>query len=159
MTDLTPGGDAERREPTGARRFGMEEPREAPEAPTGPGERGQTAETRADRAERGEVAEPGPVGGRREARLLPREEYDKYELRLQHAVGDFVDEPRHAVEEVDQVVEEVATLVNEAVAARRRTLKAAWQTTGEEAHATADTEQLRLALRDYRATAERLLNM
>jgi hypothetical protein len=99
------------------------------------------------------------VGVPGEPRLLPRDECDTFELRLQHAVGRFVDRPREAVEEADQVVQEVASRLAEAVSSRRRTLKASWQTTDDQAHPTADTEQLRLALRDYRATAERLLSM
>lgn len=104
----------------------------------------------------GEAATGGVPG---EPRLLPREECDTFELRLQHAVGRFVDRPREAVEEADQVVQEVASRLAEAVSSRRRTLKASWQDTADETHPTADTEQLRLALRDYRATAERLLSM
>jgi hypothetical protein len=94
-----------------------------------------------------------------DARPLAREERETFGLRLQHAVGGFVDSPRDAVEEADHVVEEVAARLTEALASRRRTLKASWQDTEDGAHASADTERLRLALRDYRATAERLLNM
>jgi hypothetical protein len=86
--------------------------------------------------------------------LLSREECDKLGLQLQHAVGDFVDEPRAAVEEADHVLEEVAGRFTEAVTQRRRTLRASWQATDTTAM---DTEQLRLALRDYRELTERLL--
>lgn len=89
------------------------------------------------------------------SRLLPHDECDKLALRLQHAVGEFVDGPRSAVEEADHVLEEVAARFTDAVTQRRRTLRASWQTTDE----TADTEQLRLALRDYRELTERLLRL
>ncbi|MCF1595453.1 hypothetical protein [Streptomyces muensis] len=87
--------------------------------------------------------------------LVPREESDKFELRLQHAVAGFVDAPRGAVEEADQLVEDLVGRVGEAMAQRRRTLRTSWQAADEQA----DTEQLRLALRDYRELAERLLRL
>ncbi|MFD9438792.1 hypothetical protein ACFWBR_07715 [Streptomyces sp. NPDC060006] len=92
------------------------------------------------------------VGGR----LMPHDEGDKWSLRLQHAVTAFVDGPRGSVEEADQVLQEVAERFADAVTQRRRTLRTSWQTTGDD---KADTEQLRLALRDYRELAERLLKM
>ncbi|MFJ4936209.1 hypothetical protein ACIP8U_20465 [Streptomyces pseudovenezuelae] len=96
-----------------------------------------------------------------EARLLPHDECDKLSTRLQHAVAGFVDEPRSAVEEADHVLEEVATRFADAVKQRRRTLRNSWQPgdTGQNKAASAgDTEQLRLALRDYRELTERLLH-
>ncbi|KKD02860.1 hypothetical protein [Streptomyces sp. WM6386] len=92
-------------------------------------------------------------------RLLPHDECDKLSLRLQHAVAGFVDGPRNAVEEADHVMEEVASRVTDALTQRRRTLRTSWQD-GEDKHANAgDTEQLRLALRDYRELADRLLHL
>jgi hypothetical protein len=112
----------------------------------------------------------GPAGGRTEGRsegratgsgghLLPNEETDKLSLRLQHAVGGFVDGPRTSVEEADHVLEEAASRFTDAVNQRRRTLRASWQTAGEERASSSDTEQLRLALRDYRELTERLLRL
>ncbi|MER7562994.1 hypothetical protein ABTZ93_08475 [Streptomyces sp. NPDC097941] len=102
----------------------------------------------------------GGVSGH-EARLLPHDESDKLSTRLQHAVAGFVDEPRSAVEEADQVLEEVAARFADAVKQRRRTLRNSWQT-GDGGHdkgvGAGDTEQLRLALRDYRELTERLLH-
>jgi hypothetical protein len=102
----------------------------------------------------------GTTGAGSTARLLPHEECDKLELRLRQAVAGFVDEPRSAVREADQVVEEIAGRFAEAVTRRRRTLRSSWQD-GDEARSKGthpDTEQLRLALRDYRELAERLLH-
>ncbi|MGW3120880.1 hypothetical protein ACWDBW_27640 [Streptomyces sp. NPDC001107] len=90
---------------------------------------------------------PTPTSGR----LLPQDECDKLDLRLRQAVSGFVDGPRDSVEEADHVVEEIAGRFTEALTRRRRTLRMSWQD-GE------DTEQLRLALRDYRNLAERLLH-
>ncbi|MFF1300852.1 MULTISPECIES: hypothetical protein [unclassified Streptomyces] len=92
-------------------------------------------------------------------RLLPHDECDKLQLQLQHAVAGFVDGPRNAVEEADHVMEELASRVTDALTHRRRTLRTSWQD-GEDKHGNAgDTEQLRLALRDYRELADRLLHL
>jgi hypothetical protein len=98
--------------------------------------------------------EPAPAVGSGNGSLLPHDENDKFSLRLQHAVTGFVDEPRSAVEEADHVLEEVATRLTEAVTKRRATLHGSWQSKGSD-----DTEQLRLALRDYRELTERLLHI
>ena len=89
--------------------------------------------------------------------LMPHDESDKFSLRLQHAVTGFVDEPRSAVEEADHVLEEVAARFTEAVTKRRATLHGSWESKGSDG--AENTEQLRLALRDYRELTERLLHM
>ncbi|MFJ5994111.1 hypothetical protein [Streptomyces sp. NPDC092370] len=94
--------------------------------------------------------------------LLAHEECDKLGSQLQHAVAGFVDGPRAAVEEADHVLEEIAARFTEAVTQRRRTLRHSWQSVeGGESRSvsSADTEQLRLALKDYRELAERLLHV
>ncbi|MGX1548751.1 hypothetical protein ACWIFN_40985, partial [Streptomyces adustus] len=109
------------------------------------------------------------------AALFAHEESDKLTLRLRQAVAAFVDEPRGSVEEADQVLEEIAARFTEAVARQRRTLRTSWQSPDEATEKAtgrstdkqaetrpavgADTEQLRLALRDYRELAERLLRV
>jgi hypothetical protein len=90
-------------------------------------------------------------GGR--SGLVAHEARDDLTGRLRHAVAGFVDEPRAAVEEADHVLEDLTTRLAESLAGRRRTLRTSWQDSGE------DTEQLRLALRDDRETAERLLSL
>ncbi|MER6623726.1 hypothetical protein [Streptomyces sp. NPDC000931] len=95
------------------------------------------------------------------ARLLRLDDTDKLTAQLQHAVAGFVDAPRDAVQEADRALEELTARFTDAVTERRRTLRRSWQTDGAEANGTAtatDTEQLRLALRDYRELAERLLH-
>ncbi|MFD1668671.1 hypothetical protein ACFSJI_25455, partial [Streptomyces calvus] len=115
---------------------------------------------------------PGPAHGTPDphhagARLLPHETADKLAERLRHAVAGFVDAPRDAVQEADDVLRELTERFTDAVTERRRTLRRSWRTADAEdgrqaagTHATAaDTEQLRLALRDYRELAERLLRV
>lgn len=88
-------------------------------------------------------AEPGPVA------LLPTEERDKWALRLHRAVNGFVDEPRQAVDEADAVLAEVVARIPDLVRERR-----AVASSGK-----ADTEELRLALRECRSLTERLLEL
>ncbi|MEV5103018.1 hypothetical protein ACFQ7G_23605 [Streptomyces massasporeus] len=106
---------------------------------------------------------PDKVGSaKNRAHLLAHDDSDKFGLQLQHAVAGFVDGPRAAVEEADHVLEEIAARFTEAVAQRRRTLRHSWQSVegGEgKSVSSADTEQLRLALKDYRELAERLLHV
>ncbi|MFD5907714.1 hypothetical protein ACFWHL_03250 [Streptomyces massasporeus] len=106
---------------------------------------------------------PDKVGSaKNRAHLLAHDDSDKFGSQLQHAVAGFVDGPRAAVEEADHVLEEIAARFTEAVAQRRRTLRHSWQSVegGEgKSVSSADTEQLRLALKDYRELAERLLHV
>ncbi|MGW3266958.1 hypothetical protein [Streptomyces sp. NPDC001056] len=93
------------------------------------------------------------------APLLPHEEAERWEQRMRQVAAGFVDRPRVAVEEADRALEEIATRFGEAVNRRRRSLRTSWADTGEQGPANeADTEQLRLALRDYRDLAGRLLH-
>ncbi len=113
---------------------------------------------------RGTGAAHGAQGARTAEKpsLLPHDECDKLSSRMQHAVAGFVDRPRDAVEEADHVLEDLAARFTDAVNSRRRTLRGSWQATddkkGDAATAT-DTEQLRLALRDYRELTDRLLHI
>ncbi|MFE9770518.1 hypothetical protein ACFYOV_02310 [Streptomyces sp. NPDC005931] len=94
------------------------------------------------------------------SRLLSHDDTDKLAAQLQHAVAGFVDAPRDAVEEADHVLQEITARFADAVTERRRTLRRSWQAAGAGGAAAAtDTEQLRLALRDYRELAERLLQV
>ncbi|QYX80485.1 hypothetical protein [Streptomyces akebiae] len=111
---------------------------------------------------RGEdAAKASGEGGSRSAgsSLLSHDESDKLTLRMQHAVGGFVDGPRSAVEEADHVLEEVTARFTDAMTQRRRTLRNSWETTADDRATATDTEQLRLALRDYRELTERLLRL
>jgi hypothetical protein len=172
--------------PSGDRSKGPQGEESAPSAPIvaghDSGRDGRDASTaeKAERAEKGEQDDgsrsplvAGPAGheaaargegspreGSQRGRLLPHDECDKLSLRLQHAVAGFVDGPRASVEEADHVMEEVASQVTDALTRRRRTLRHSWQQDGEDKNAHAgDTEQLRLALRDYRELADRLLHL
>ncbi|CAL9308754.1 hypothetical protein [Streptomyces sp. R02] len=100
-----------------------------------------------------------------ESRLLAEDTCDRLSAQLRQAVAGFVDRPRDAVEEADLVLSEITERLTDALTERRRGLARNWRTPasgdpgkGDTAPA-ADTEQLRLALRDYRELAERLLSV
>jgi hypothetical protein len=84
--------------------------------------------------------------------LLAEAEAQAYRTRWQDIQGQFVDEPRQAVEQGDQLVAEVIKHVAEVFAKERSSLEEQWSKGGE-----ADTEDLRVALQRYRAFFERLL--
>lgn len=126
-------------QPDSARAGQQESARAGQSGPTSAGQRGT-----------------GPQG-EGDGALLSHDECDKYALRMQHAVGGFVDGPRASVEEADHVLEELTTEFTDAMTRRRRNLRTTWQAAGESD--TADTEKLRLALRDYREVTERLLHL
>ncbi|WP_186001278.1 hypothetical protein [Streptomyces sp. IB201691-2A2] len=89
------------------------------------------------------------------AELLPQGERDKLTVRLQQALNAFVDSPRQAVEEADSVFDEVTTHFTNTLTEQRRVLRSGWQGQDTEAQ----TEELRVALRQYREITERLLHM
>ncbi|WKE71919.1 hypothetical protein [Streptomyces sp. WP-1] len=93
------------------------------------------------------------------APLLPHEEAERWEERMRQVAAGFVDRPRAAVEEADRALEEIAARFGDAVTRRRRSLRMSWEDGEERSPANeTDTEQLRLAMRDYRDLAERLLH-
>lgn len=87
--------------------------------------------------------------------LIPQGDRDKLTLRLQQALTTFVDSPLQAVEEADTVLDDVATRFTDTLTERRRVLRASWQDQDTEAQ----TEELRLALTQYREITDRLLHM
>ncbi|MEU7900440.1 hypothetical protein AB0B45_47360 [Nonomuraea sp. NPDC049152] len=64
----------------------------------------------------------------------------------------FVDDPRKSMEQADELVEEIVATLTSSLTTRTSELRDRWKNTDQR-----DTEQLRLTLRDYRATLERLL--
>ncbi|MFC8126861.1 hypothetical protein [Streptomyces sp. NPDC057302] len=98
--------------------------------------------------------EPAPAHAH-ESVLLPQDERDKFGLRLQQALSTFVESPRQAVEEADSLLDDTVRHLTESLTERRLTLRASWQDHDTEAH----TEELRLALREYRESMERLLRI
>jgi len=119
-----------------------------------------------------EVAEPERVAGPRDqgpgadahpepdadqdqdrARLIPQERTEEYTARWDALKGGFVDEPRQAVAEADQLVRELLNELHETFRTQREGLEQ-----GLDADQTS-TEDLRVALRRYRSLFDRLLSI
>lgn len=97
-------------------------------------------------------AEPAAAGSEP---LLPSDEREKITRRLGHAINTFADTPRDALEEADAALNETSALLMEAIAERRRALRADWQ----EQDPGTEAVELRLALRQYREITQRLLRL
>ncbi|MDE3725065.1 hypothetical protein PWG71_27095 [Nocardiopsis sp. N85] len=93
-----------------------------------------------------------PVEGDRD-RSGSRQDVDRERVRerLTTAMNGFVDDPGKAVGEADAVVDEVTEAVISRLRERRSGLRSAWEE-------GADTERLRLALREHRAFVDDLLD-
>ncbi|GAA4184023.1 hypothetical protein GCM10022252_12260 [Streptosporangium oxazolinicum] len=79
---------------------------------------------------------------------------DDIRRRWQEVQAGFVDDPRDAVERADSLLDEVTSSLRNALETRTGELQGRWKNTEKN-----DTEDLRTALRDYRATLEQLLNI
>jgi hypothetical protein len=79
---------------------------------------------------------------------------DDYRTRWGSVQGSFVDDPRKAVEQGDELVCQVLKNLSDSFDAERERLRTELSRTGE-----ASTETLRLTLRRYRSLFERLLSV
>jgi hypothetical protein len=88
------------------------------------------------------------------AQLLSPDEAKEFRVRWDTIQGGFVDEPRRAVEQADNLVAGAMKRLAEILADERSKLEGQW-----EREDSASTEDLRLALRRYRAFFGRLLSV
>ena len=84
--------------------------------------------------------------------LLPDDEMEGSRERWHSIQASFVDEPRRAVKEADELVAEVMSHLAESFSTERGKLEQQWDR-GDDV----STEDLRIALRRYRSFFERLL--
>lgn len=89
---------------------------------------------------------PGP--------LLPQELVQELRSRWDHVQTGFVDEPRMAVQQADELVATAMKHIAEGFATERSNLEHQWDRGNE-----VNTEDLRQALRKYRAFFQRLLSL
>ncbi|MGJ6963262.1 hypothetical protein ACSDR0_15250 [Streptosporangium sp. G11] len=101
-----------------------------------------------------ERADQAPTSGPDTAGTLFDQDSDDVRRRWQEVQASFVDDPRDAVERADSLLDEVTSSFRNALEARVTELQVRWKDTEKN-----DTEDLRTALRDYRATLEQLLNI
>ncbi|GAA4836034.1 hypothetical protein [Kitasatospora terrestris] len=144
--------------------------RSAPPAPAAPSAAERTGErTGAGKAEAQDRTRPGVRPGAGPAgtadgvgALLPPDLTQQLTHRLDHAVGTFVDDPRQAVQEADEALDETVRRLTDGLRERRTALHDTWHadTTGEDrgaAGGASRTEDLRLLLREYRDLVQHLL--
>ncbi len=84
--------------------------------------------------------------------FLPPERMDNLRERWDEVQAGFVDDPRTAVQNAQQLVSELVNELTETFSRERGTLEGQWSKGGE-----ADTEALRVALQRYRSFFNRLL--
>lgn len=85
--------------------------------------------------------------------LLPSDHAEQFRTRWESIQGRFVDEPRVAVAEADDLVQEVMDRLRATFDYQRRGLESEWGTDGD----SSSTEDLRVAFQRYRAFFQRLL--
>jgi len=101
----------------------------------------------ADASERGQAAAE-------HAALFPAGDLDNFRARWREIQGNFVDEPRRAVEQANQLVEQVIQRLTNVFSNERSKLENEWSQ-GKDV----STEDLRQALRRYRSFFDRLLSV
>ena len=103
------------------------------------------AEANIEKREEAAVSERTPLFDEHEANDLRG--------RWQHIQGTFVDEPHASVEQADKLVSAAIQRLTEIFSAEKSNLDTAWSRDGSEV----STEDMRQALRRYRAFFDRIL--
>ena len=96
---------------------------------------------------------PAPEQGDAQA-LLPKERCDELRSRWNTIQTSFIDEPRRAVNDADALVLAATKQLSDAFTDRRNQLEKQWSR-GDEV----STEELRLALQQYRSFFARLMSL
>lgn len=86
--------------------------------------------------------------------LFTGDEVDRFRVEWRELQSDFVDHPRDAVQHADELVAQVMQSLATTFADHKRTLEGQWSA-GEQV----ETEELRVALRRYRAFFDQLLTV
>ena len=121
--------------------------------PNFPDLRKETIALPADSNTAGNTANAGNTDTEAHPALFPENETKEFRTRWDRAQGMFVDEPRKAVEEADALVASAVKRIAELFADERAKLEQQWDRGGD-----VSTEDLRQALRRYRAFFDRLLS-
>jgi len=123
-------------------------------------ERYGTADVAAGRASDDRMGSGGDYDGETTNRvkqwtpLFPSNEAESFKGRWMSIQSSFVDEPRQAVEQADQLIAEVMKALAGSFVEERRNLEQQWDRGGD-----VSTEDLRLGLRRYRSFFDRLLSI
>ncbi|WP_083661649.1 hypothetical protein [Actinophytocola xanthii] len=94
---------------------------------------------------------PSPPEDDSGAELFGAADVQRFRARWRELQADFVDDPKQAVQGADDLVGEVMRALTEIVADHKRQLEGEWR------EGAGETEELRVALRRYRAFLDQLL--
>ncbi len=86
--------------------------------------------------------------------LFSQDEEQNFRAQWKEVQTGFVDEPRRAVEQADELVAQLMQRLAESFSQQRSSLEKQWEKSEE-----VSTEDLRLALRRYRSFFDRLLSI
>jgi hypothetical protein len=100
------------------------------------------------------VEAPGPQEPENGQSLVPKQQCDELRSRWNTIQTSFIDEPRRAVKDADALVLAATKQLTDAFTERRNQLEKQWSR-GDEV----STEELRLALQQYRAFFSRLMSL
>ncbi|MFD4384794.1 hypothetical protein, partial [Streptomyces bacillaris] len=127
--------------------------RAVPARPDGTPEASRTTASTASRT----TSSPGrtETGAHPGRPLFAAEQREKFDARIHQAVAGFVENPRQAVQEADAAFDDVVAGLTEALAERSRLLRA----DRDGGRSEAGTEDLRIALQQYRDLTERLVRL
>ncbi|MFJ9847041.1 hypothetical protein ACIRYZ_42755 [Kitasatospora sp. NPDC101155] len=138
---LADEGSGTREEEAGPAEYGEAEGRETADAGGTPGER-ETAEQPSERTQ-----------GAGEEPLFASEDEHEFRSRWQEIQSQFVDDPQEAVRSADALVADLMQRLAASFSDHKRGLEQQWNRGGE-----VQTEDLRLALQQYRSFFNRLLS-
>ena len=116
-------------------------------------EQQREAEARDDREQRNPAPSPA-TNGESPSPLLSADQGKDFRSRWQNVQVGFVDEPRRAVEQADELVAELMQHLARSFSDQRSRLESEWEHSEK-----VSTEELRLALRRYRSFFDRLLSV
>jgi len=100
------------------------------------------------------AAEPPPIQGDVLDPLFSNEVENDFRSRWTSVQTGFVDEPRQAVEQADELVAQVMQHLAQSFSDQRASLEQHWEKSEQ-----VSTEDLRLALKRYRSFFDRLLSI
>jgi hypothetical protein len=100
------------------------------------------------------AAEPPPIQGDVLDPLFSNEAENDFRSRWTSVQTGFVDEPRQAVEQADELVAQVMQHLAQSFSEQRASLEQHWEKSEQ-----VSTEDLRLALKRYRSFFDRLLSI
>jgi hypothetical protein len=141
---------------------GQEEREEEPErevAPSaaspdtvGSGRLGETGGTAAEESRYGTGGDDAMDGGRDDVVIAP-EQNTGFRTRWREIQAEFIEDPRRAAEDADELVSEITKVFAAQAEERRNRLASSWQREG-----THGTEELRLVMRHYRGLVDHMLD-